>query len=143
MLSSHYTPTHTTSFHAIFDYVTTGTFNKARRNGIAFGKVLIVFHFVGIAFEERTDKMFIGRIGRGFVFLGYQMNAAGLVGIAPPTIKRFVERIHQLYEQDVLKHIGQYVRRWLIWVRSGLDGVNPAYAGFSFQLAPASLNSRE
>ena len=71
--------------------------------------------------EQHPDKTFIGRTERGFAFLGYQMNAAGLVGVAPPTIERFVERINRLYEQDAgVYRIGEYVRRWWIWVKSGL-----------------------
>lgn len=71
--------------------------------------------------EQHPDKTFIGRIERGFSFLGYQINKAGLVGVAPPTTKRFVERVRRLYEQGAdLCRIGDYVRRWLIWVRSGV-----------------------
>jgi len=71
--------------------------------------------------QQHPDKTFIGRTGRGFAFLGYQMNAAGLTGVAPPTIQRFVERINRLDEQDAgADGIGEYVRRWLVWVKSGL-----------------------
>ena len=35
---------------------------------------------------------------RGFAFLGYEMDAAGLMGIAPPLLKRFVERANRYYE---------------------------------------------
>ncbi len=42
-------------------------------------------------------------------------------GVAPPTRKRFVESINRLYEQGAdVSRIGQYVRRWMVWVRSGL-----------------------
>ena len=51
----------------------------------------------------------------------YQMNEAGLTGVAPPTKKRFIERVRQLYEQGAGEpRIGQYIRRWLVWVKSGL-----------------------
>ena len=71
--------------------------------------------------EQHPDKTFIGRTERGFAFLGYQMKAAGLVGVAPPTMKRFVERVSRLYEQgaDAVR-VGKYVRRWCQWVTSGL-----------------------
>jgi len=62
--------------------------------------------------QQHPDKTFIGHTGRGFAFLGYQMNAAGLTGVAPPTIERFVERINRLYEQRALACLGEYVRRW-------------------------------
>lgn len=71
--------------------------------------------------RQHPDKTFAGKTSRGFSFLGYEFNEAGLTGVAPPTRKRFIERVRQLYEQDAgLPRIGQYVRRWLGWLRSGL-----------------------
>jgi RNA-directed DNA polymerase len=71
--------------------------------------------------QQHPDKTFVGRTERGFSFLGYDFNADGLTGIAEPTRARFAERLHQLYEQGAsVTRIGDYVRRWLIWVRSGL-----------------------
>ncbi len=71
--------------------------------------------------RQHPDKTFVGKTNRGFSFLGYEFNEAGLTGVAPPTRKRFVERVRQLYEQDAGEsRIGQYVRRWLGWLRSGL-----------------------
>jgi aryl carrier-like protein len=42
------------------------------------------------------------------------------------TVKRSVEQMKQLYKQgaDAVR-IGDYVRRWRQWVRSGLDGYGP------------------
>ncbi len=71
---------------------------------------------------QHPDKTYIGRIAHGFVFLGYEIDAPGLTGVAPPTVKRFVERAHRLYEQGALTCLGEYVRRWLRWVQSGLSG---------------------
>jgi len=71
--------------------------------------------------EQHPDKTFIGRIERGFSFLGYDYNQDGLIGVAEPTRHRFVERVHQLYEQGADQvRIGMYVRRWLAWVKSGV-----------------------
>lgn len=70
--------------------------------------------------EQHPDKTFIGRTQRGFAFLGFQMNAAGLTGVAAATVERFARRVHQLYEQGALACLDEYVRRWLVWVRSGL-----------------------
>ncbi len=70
--------------------------------------------------EQHPDKTFIGRISRGFDFLGYRFLPTGIT-VAAKTIGNFVERICQLYEQGADRvRIGQYVRRWWIWVRSGL-----------------------
>jgi hypothetical protein len=70
--------------------------------------------------EQHPDKTFIGRISRGFDFLGYAFTPAGL-DAAPQAVERCVERVSRLYEQGVdVLHIGTYVRRWLRWARSGL-----------------------
>ena len=70
--------------------------------------------------EKHPDKTYIGRISRGFDFLGYTFSSAGL-GIAPQTIERFVERMTRLYEQGVgAIRIGEYVRLWWRWVRAGV-----------------------
>ena len=70
--------------------------------------------------RQHPDKTFIGRISRGFDFLGYAFTPAGL-DAAPQAIERCVQRVSQLYEQGVdLIHIGTYVRRWLRWASNGL-----------------------
>jgi hypothetical protein len=70
--------------------------------------------------RQHPDKTFIGRISRGFGFLGYAFQPAGLE-VAPQAVERCVERLSQLYEQGVdLLHIGTCIRRWLQWARSGL-----------------------
>ena len=48
--------------------------------------------------EKHPDKTFIGRIDRGFDFLGYRFVAEGL-RLAAQTKQRFVERATRLYEQ--------------------------------------------
>ena len=69
--------------------------------------------------EKHPDKTFIGRIDRGFDFLGYRFVAEGL-SLAAQTKQRFVERATRLYEQGAAaSRIGEYVRHWLTWVRSG------------------------
>ena len=74
-----------------------------------------------LKFQPHPDKTFIGRTERGFCFLGYQIKSARLVGVAPPTVERFVERVNRLYEQGAsLRCIGDYIRRWMVWVVSGL-----------------------
>ncbi|MGO9915067.1 MAG: hypothetical protein ACLQIB_10180 [Isosphaeraceae bacterium] len=71
---------------------------------------------------QHPDKTFIGRISRGFDFLGYAFTPAGLE-VAPQAVERCVQRVSQLYEQGVdMIHIGAYVRRWQRWATSGLAG---------------------
>ena len=70
--------------------------------------------------EKHPDKTFIGRIAKGFDFLGYSFEPKGL-SLAPKTLANFLERITQLYEQGAdNRRIGQYVRNWLRWVRAGV-----------------------
>ncbi|MBN3940004.1 reverse transcriptase/maturase family protein [Nostoc sp. NMS9] len=72
--------------------------------------------------EKHPDKTFIGRISRGFDFLGYWFSPSGL-GIAQKTVERCVERISRLYEQGAsFERIGEYVRNWWRWVKGGLLG---------------------
>jgi hypothetical protein len=72
--------------------------------------------------EQHPDKTFIGRISRGFDFLGYLFSPSGLE-VAPRAVEHCVERVSQLYERGAdLVRIGAYVRCWKRWARSGLGG---------------------
>src|SRR5438552_2164984 len=48
---------------------------------------------------KHPDKTFIGRIARGFDFLGYDFNPEGL-RIATKTVANFVARVRQLYDHE-------------------------------------------
>jgi len=48
--------------------------------------------------EKHPDKTFIGRIAKGFDFLGYSFEPKGL-SIVPKTLANFLGRMTQLYEQ--------------------------------------------
>ena len=79
----------------------------------------------GLKLEKHPDKTFIGRIEKGFDFLGYHFSPKGLA-VSKETEKKFVERATQLYEQerggsqDGPSPLGQYVRRWVGWATGGL-----------------------
>jgi hypothetical protein len=89
--------------------------------------------------EQHPDKTLIGRISRGFDFLGYGFTPAGL-DAAPQTIEKCVERVSQLYEQGAdMIHIGAYVRRWLRWARSGLRALGEGLAERALGLVWLSL----
>src|ERR1035441_1556388 len=79
--------------------------------------------------EQHPNKTFIGRIERGFTFLGYWITKQGVTGVAPSTWDAFQERLVRLYEQDapleeIRRGVEAYVRRWKRWVVSGLGDVN-------------------
>ena len=50
-----------------------------------------------VGLEKHPDKTFIGRIERGFDFLGYRFSRSGL-GVAKANIEKFVARAARLYE---------------------------------------------
>jgi len=73
---------------------------------------------------KHPDKTFIGRIERGFDFLGYHFSRQGLT-VAKETRKRFVSRAARLYEREPgepcdSSRLGAYVKRWLRWATAGL-----------------------
>jgi RNA-directed DNA polymerase len=89
--------------------------------------------------EQHPEKTFIGRIRRGFDFLGYAFKPTGLE-VAPPTVERCVQRVSRLYEQGVdMIHIGTYVRRWLRWARSGLRALGAGLSERALVLVVRSL----
>lgn len=70
--------------------------------------------------EKHPDKTFVGRVERGFDFLGYYLKP-GMLHISLSTLKHFAQRITRLYEQGADSgSIGKYVRHWVKWVREGL-----------------------
>src|SRR5271157_272397 len=70
--------------------------------------------------QQHPDKTFIGRVSRGFDFLGYLFTPAGLE-VAPRAVERCVDRMSRLYERGAnLVRIGAYVRCWQRWARCGL-----------------------
>ena len=81
--------------------------------------------FNRLKLEKHPDKTFIGKIEKGFDFLGYHFHSQGLT-IAEITWSKFVARLHRLYEQnkasiDCDAILGEYVRRWQRWTHAGLQ----------------------
>jgi RNA-directed DNA polymerase len=76
---------------------------------------------------KHPDKTFIGRIERGFDFLGYRFSPRGL-GLAPQTIERFKARLARLYEQGADRvRLGHYTHlRWYYARAAGGAGPTPA-----------------
>ena len=84
--------------------------------------------FEQLKLAKHPDKTFIGRIERGFDFLGYHFSLEPLK-LAQQTIRKHAQHIIQLYEQQKTKKatseemafvLGTYVRRWRIWCNAGL-----------------------
>ncbi len=72
--------------------------------------------------EQHPDKTLIGRDDRRFDFLGYVLTHGGLEASAE-TVKKCAERNVRLYEHGAdINRIGEYVQRWLRWLRAGVGG---------------------
>jgi RNA-directed DNA polymerase len=89
--------------------------------------VKVVNQTLGVlSLGKHPDKTFLGRIERGFDFLGYHFSLAGLT-VAKKTIANFIENASRLYEQkrsavSAATALEMYVRRWVRWTVSGKIG---------------------
>ena len=75
--------------------------------------------FSELRLEKHPEKTFIGRIEKGFDFLGYHFSPEGL-SVAEKTMEKFLARVVRLYEQGQGKPfgfplLGLYVRQWVRW----------------------------
>ena len=81
--------------------------------------------------EKHPDKTYIGRVEKGFEFLGYQITPEGLE-VATRTFERFLEHAIRLYEREPGEafsdnsRLGKYVRRWLAWRQAAMPAVGSA-----------------
>lgn len=99
--------------------------------GTALGKLRLAVRAVNrilgaLRLEKHPDKTFIGRIERGFDFLGHHFDYSEPHHMAARTIAQFVKRALRLYEQEpgaASNHsrLGMYVRRWVGWAVAGLQ----------------------
>lgn len=91
-------------------------------------------HLDNLNLAKHPDKTFIGRIEKGFDFLGYHFDRTGL-RVATATLQRFLDKAARLYEQEHRDPqgpavLGRYVRRWLGWACGGLRaGPSPPASG--------------
>ncbi len=80
--------------------------------------------------KKHPDKTFIGKIDRGFDFLGYHFSRVAL-RIAEKTLQNHALHSARLYEQlrkkkatsnEMASTLGLYVKRWQRWAAAGLQG---------------------
>ncbi|MCP4408398.1 MAG: reverse transcriptase [Gammaproteobacteria bacterium] len=92
----------------------------------------------GLKLEKHPEKTFIGRIEKGFDFLGYHFSPLGL-SVAKATVEKFVTRATRLYEQERgessdFPQLGMYVQRWVRWSVGGMaDKQRPRRSGVNTQ----------
>ena len=74
--------------------------------------------------EKQPEKTFIGRVEKGFDYLGYHLRP-GRIEVSTCTIRRFAKHAVRLYEREQGQSncpamLGEYVRRWRRWAAGGL-----------------------
>ncbi len=73
--------------------------------------------------DKHPGKTFVGKLCRGFDFLGYHF-LPGRLSVSQPTLRRLTERLTRLYEQGAdSRRAGQYVWRWMGWARAGVTTI--------------------
>ena len=79
-----------------------------------------------LGLEKAPHKTFIGRVAKGFDFLGYPVSPQGL-SVAAQTWSNFLEHRRRLYERAprclAASRRGAYVQRWMAWIRGDLRGM--------------------
>lgn len=84
-----------------------------------------VLHSLGL--EQHPDKTFIGRVQRGFDFLGVQFTEKGETSPSAVALARHKEKTAQLYEHGASRErIEQYRQNWLRYLRGILGRDHPA-----------------
>ena len=77
--------------------------------------------FSELKLEKCPDKTDMGRVEKGFDFLGYHSGPEG-PSLAQKTIDNSVEKALRLYEQGAphrrMKRLGEYCHRWVGWTLS-------------------------
>ena len=75
------------------------------------------------------EKRFIGRTDKGFSFLGYFFKPNCKLRPSRESLKRLVSNSLRLFEQEISSNrnyvvrLRMYLERWLIYFRSGLQGM--------------------
>ncbi|EAQ9101575.1 hypothetical protein DVZ67_24150 [Salmonella enterica subsp. enterica serovar Saintpaul] len=84
-------------------------------------------HFARSGFEQHPDKTFIGRVEKGFDWMGFWFTEKGGTSVAPRALENFRDRLRRLYERvrqmpaDVRhRRMAGYVRSWTTWVPASL-----------------------
>lgn len=77
--------------------------------------------FNDYGFRQHPDKTFIGRTAKGFDWMGAQLGASGVTGVAPRALANHCAKVRRLYEQTWLSRttrqakVSVYRARWMKW----------------------------
>ena len=70
------------------------------------------------------SKRLIGKLSKGFDFLGYRVVPGRRLRSSAESKRRFAEKFRRLYEQGASSmRLWRYAERWCRWRRSGLIGL--------------------
>jgi RNA-directed DNA polymerase len=81
-------------------------------------------HFRRLKLKQHPDKTFVGKVKKGFDFLGYQFGSKTL-SVAKRTLLNHLRRLSRIYEQKKghpqwTALLDDYRRLWVSWVYSGI-----------------------
>lgn len=75
-------------------------------------------------FEQHPEKTFIGRVEKGFDWMGFWFSETGCRHAAPRAVNNFLTKLRRLYERTRRQpaevqaaRVAKYVRRWFMWIR--------------------------
>lgn len=99
-------------------------------------------------FEQHPDKTFIGRVSKGFDWMGFWFTDRGCVSIAPRALSNHTKKLRWLYEQvrklpvekQVIR-IERYLVRWECWQNSIIGSLRPTTHKL-FRQVPSPAKSR-
>lgn len=79
-------------------------------------------YLASLGFQKHPDKTFIGKVSKGFDWLGAWLTDKGIAGVAPRALANHLEKVRRLYEQTRhwseamrTKRVSDYCSRWKIW----------------------------
>ena len=77
-----------------------------------------------LALRLHEQKRSVGKIRKGFSFLGYRVQPGRRLRPSTESVRRMTTRFRRLYEQGATEtRLWQYVSRWTRWLWGGLDGL--------------------
>ncbi|WP_243750194.1 reverse transcriptase/maturase family protein [Providencia rettgeri] len=101
--------------------------------------------FAAFGFRQHPDKTFIGRVAKGFDWMGAWLTNHGITGVAPRALDNHRNRCRQLYEQtsrlsveQQADRVSQYRLRWSQWVKCVLAGPAPRRGSVRFDEKPST-----
>ncbi|HJN37596.1 MAG TPA: reverse transcriptase domain-containing protein [Gammaproteobacteria bacterium] len=85
----------------------------------------------GMQLKLSNPKTWIGRVDKGFDYLGYRISPEGLT-IAEGSLGRLQDRLHRLLEQGAGElRPEKYVKNWMRWFKTGVSLKTTAFTNIA------------